>query len=75
MRRVLLDLANAGVRDNVLNSIVMDGAIIRITLASGRSAEPLNELLGALGWRLSTGKDEQGHVVITLSVTDAGDAT
>lgn len=74
LRRALLDLANAGVRDHALTSVVMDRSVIRLTLANGRSAEALIGTLSAAGWRVSPGKDEQGREFLTLTATQVAGA-
>jgi general secretion pathway protein L len=66
LRRALVDLANAGVRNGALVAVIQESDVIRVTLSQETSREPLVRELSTNGWRIDSGSDDQGRPVLTL---------
>ena len=66
LRRVLVDLANAGVRNGALVAVIQESDVICVTLSQETPQEPLVRALSTKGWRIDSGSDDQGRPVLTL---------
>jgi len=66
LRRALVDLANAGVRNGALVAVIQESDVIRVTLSQETPREPLVRALSTNGWRIDAGSDDQGRPVLTL---------
>lgn len=66
LRRALVDLANAGLRNGALVAVIQESDVIRVTLSQETPREPLVRALSMNGWRIDSGSDDQGRPVLTL---------
>ncbi|MEY2722012.1 MAG: hypothetical protein RL597_1457 [Pseudomonadota bacterium] len=66
LRRALVDLANAGVRNGALVAVMQESDVIRVTLSQETPREALVSALSTNGWRIDAGSDDQGRPVLTL---------
>lgn len=67
LRRALVDLANAGVRDGGMVAVIQESEVIRVTLSRETPQEPIVRALTMNQGRIDSATDDQGRTVLTLS--------